>query len=47
MCSLWGVTVTTVAMLLCFFVLWISFTSNVSENSWEFGVLRAIGLNVR
>jgi ABC-type antimicrobial peptide transport system permease subunit len=38
--------VTAIAMLLCFFVLWISFTSNVSENSWEFGVLRAIGLNI-
>jgi ABC-type antimicrobial peptide transport system permease subunit len=38
--------VTAIAMLLCFFVLWISFTSNVNENSWEFGVLRAIGLNV-
>lgn len=40
------IAVTGIAMLLSFFVLWISFTSNVSENSWEFGVLRAIGLNV-
>jgi hypothetical protein len=38
--------VTTISILLCFFVLWISFTSNVNENSWEFGVLRAVGLNL-
>lgn len=31
--------------MLCFFVLWLSFTANVNENAWEFGVLRAIGLN--
>lgn len=24
----------------------LSFTANVHENAWEFGVLRAIGLNV-
>jgi ABC-type antimicrobial peptide transport system permease subunit len=30
---------------ICFFVLLVSFTSNINENSWEFGVLRAIGLN--
>jgi ABC-type antimicrobial peptide transport system permease subunit len=33
-----------VSISLCFFVLWISFTANVRENSWEFGVLRSIGL---
>ncbi|KAA6395290.1 MAG: putative permease family protein [Streblomastix strix] len=33
-----------IAILLCFFVLWISFTANVRENGWEFGVLRSIGL---
>ncbi|KAL6065065.1 FtsX domain-containing protein [Balamuthia mandrillaris] len=33
-----------IAMVLCFFVLWISFTSNVRENAWEYGVLRAVGL---
>jgi len=38
--------VTGIAMVLCFFVLWISFTSNVNENSWEFGVLRAVGLSI-
>lgn len=31
---------------MCFFILWLSFTANVEENAWEFGVLRAIGLNV-
>jgi ABC-type antimicrobial peptide transport system permease subunit len=34
-------------MVLCFFILWLSFTANIHENAWEFGVLRAIGLNVR
>lgn len=36
--------VSALAIILCFFVLLISFTSNVTENVWEFGVLRAIGL---
>ena len=35
-----------IAVVLCFFVLWLSFTANVNENSWEFGVLRAVGLDV-
>jgi len=39
--------VALIVIILCFFVLLISFTSNVSENAWEFGVLRSIGLNVR
>jgi len=34
------------AMVLCFFILWLSFTANIHENAWEFGVLRAVGLNV-
>jgi hypothetical protein len=33
--------------IMCFFILWLSFTANVEENMWEYGVLRAIGLNVR
>lgn len=37
--------VAIIAISLCFFVLWLSFTANVNENAWEFGVLRAIGLN--
>ncbi|EGG18606.1 hypothetical protein DFA_04100 [Cavenderia fasciculata] len=37
-------TVSGAAIALCFFMLWISFSANIHENSWEFGVLRAIGL---
>jgi len=37
--------VSVIAVILCFFVLWLSFTANVNENAWEFGVLRALGLN--
>ncbi|KAI9140455.1 FtsX-like permease family-domain-containing protein [Paraphysoderma sedebokerense] len=37
--------VAVVGIILSFFVLWLSFTANIRENSWEFGVLRAIGLN--
>ena len=40
-------SVGVVTMLMCFFILWLSFTANVQENSWEFGVLRALGLNQR
>jgi len=36
--------VTVLAIILCFFVLWLSFTANVNENAWEFGVLRSVGL---
>jgi len=38
--------VAAIAIVLCFFVLAISFTGNVRDNSWEFGVLRSIGLSV-
>lgn len=34
-----------ISAIMCFFVLWLSFTANIRENSWEFGVLRAIGLS--
>jgi len=37
-------TVAVLAIILCFFVLWLSFTANVNENAWEFGVLRSVGL---
>jgi len=33
-----------IAFSLSFFLLIISTTSNIKENMWEFGVLRAIGL---
>ena len=34
-----------VASLLCFFMLWESFLDNVRENSWEFGIVRSLGLS--
>lgn len=37
--------IAVISCAMSFFVLWISFTSNIKENSWEFGVLRAIGLS--
>lgn len=39
--------VSLLAIVLCFFVCWLSFTANVRENSWQFGVLRALGLTAR
>eukprot|EP00808_Paulinella_micropora_P024572 g3892.t1 len=35
------------AMVLCFFILWLSFAANINENVWEFGVLRAVGLSAK
>lgn len=32
-------------MTLSFFLILVSFVSNVKDNSWEFGVLRAVGLS--
>jgi ABC-type antimicrobial peptide transport system permease subunit len=46
LCLIFGILVAVIAVILCFFVLWLSFTANVRENAWEFGVLRAVGLNV-
>lgn len=39
------IIVGTIALTLSFFLLLISTTANIKENLWEFGVLRAIGLN--
>eukprot|EP01103_Thecamoeba_quadrilineata_P013162 TRINITY_DN3567_c0_g1_i2.p1 TRINITY_DN3567_c0_g1~~TRINITY_DN3567_c0_g1_i2.p1 ORF type:complete len:1198 (-),score=214.19 TRINITY_DN3567_c0_g1_i2:59-3133(-) len=36
--------VSLVASVVCFFGLWLSFAANIRENSWELGVLRALGL---
>ena len=36
--------VAVIAISLSFFLLLVSFTSNITENAWEFGVLRAVGL---
>jgi len=38
--------VAIIGLIFSFFVLWLSFTANVRENSWEYGVLRAVGLVV-
>ncbi|KAJ3299821.1 hypothetical protein HK104_006755 [Borealophlyctis nickersoniae] len=38
--------VALVGVIFSFFVLWLSFTANIRENSWEFGVLRALGFPV-
>jgi len=38
------IVVGLVALVLAFFLLWSSFNSNVRENSWEYGVLRAVGI---
>ena len=34
-----------IAIVLSFFLILVSFVSNIKENAWEFGILRAIGLN--
>lgn len=43
--TLFYVIVALIAMILSFFLILVSFVSNVRENSWEFGVLRAVGLD--
>jgi ABC-type antimicrobial peptide transport system permease subunit len=43
--NLFYIVVALIAITLSFFLLLVSFVSNVRENSWEFGVLRAVGLN--
>lgn len=43
--SLFFYVIVVVAMGLCFFVILTSFNTNVHENSWEFSVLRALGLS--
>jgi ABC-type lipoprotein release transport system permease subunit len=40
------IVVVAIIIGLCFFMLFVSFTSNITENAWEFGVLRALGLTV-
>ena len=35
------------AMALCFFAAWLSFSANIRENARDFGILRAVGLSVR
>lgn len=42
--QLFNIVVAAIALTLSFFLLLVSFISNVRNNSWEIGVLRAIGL---
>lgn len=42
--DLFYIIVSLISIILSFFLILVSFVSNVKENSWEFGVLRAIGL---
>jgi len=41
---LFNIIVGAMASILTFFFTLVSFVANVQENSWEFGVLRAIGV---
>jgi len=43
--NLFFTLVGAIAMIMCFFILWLSFIANVHQNAYEFGVLRSIGLN--
>jgi|NOAtaT_6_FD_contig_101_1046183_length_1794_multi_3_in_0_out_0_2 ABC-type antimicrobial peptide transport system permease subunit len=43
--DLFYVCVAIISIILTFFLILVSFISNIKENSWEFGVLRAVGLN--
>ena len=43
--NIFYIVVGFIAMVITFFLILVSFTSNIKENSWEFGVLRSIGLN--
>lgn len=44
--NIFFILVALMIIVLCFFLLFVSFTSNVTENAWEFGVLRALGMTV-
>ena len=43
--NLFFIIVAAISLILSFFLILVSFVSNIQENAWEFGVLRAIGLN--
>lgn len=40
-----NIVVAIIALTLSFFLILVSFVGNVKDNSWEFGVLRAVGVN--
>ena len=37
--------VAIITIILSYFLILLSFTSNVNDKSWEFGILRSIGLD--
>lgn len=43
--ELFSLILTVIALVLSFFLILITFASNIRENAWEFGVLRAIGIS--
>lgn len=43
--DLFSLTVAIISIIISFFLILVSFEANIKENSWEFGVLRAVGLN--
>lgn len=43
--DLFSMVVAAIAIILSFFLILVSFVANIKENSWEFGVLRAVGLS--
>ena len=43
--NLFYIIIAVVTIILTFFLILVSFITNVRENQWEFGILRAIGLN--
>ena len=43
--DLYSTVVAIISIILSFFLILVSFISNIKESSWEFGILRAVGLN--
>ena len=41
------VVIATIALTMSFYLLLVSTTSNVQENVWEYGCLRALGLTTK
>ena len=45
MLDIFVVVIAVITMVLSFFLLMVSCKTNIAENSWELGVLRALGLD--
>lgn len=43
--ELFAFILTAISLILSFFLILVSFASNIRENAWEFGALRAIGIS--